>query len=267
MAQSQLIMPRPWKAKVMIWADLSFSAMDLIEEAKTADQLRDLLAGFFALRSSDPRDSVLLDLYLHTVLFSREQGLSKEQGSAFLSIVKTLHQACVETPLANEQHCFQYLSELLLCHSVRRPPFSVDLFSAEQVKRLAEFVINTYFRHFKLYKYMFTPQVRLDVTLSYTGMSEESVIQEDEEQKPSSSPEPRSEEQSPDTALVEEQGPSPRAELRHYIQSELSAEVSRLQASVEEKLRLNAEALSSKLAQLEERSAGQRDKSHKGKRK
>ncbi|MGH0169226.1 UNVERIFIED_CONTAM: hypothetical protein FKN15_056538 [Acipenser sinensis] len=155
----------------------------------------------------------------------------------------------------------------LLPRREQRPPFSVDLFSAEQVKRLAEFVINTYFRHFKLYKYMFTPQVRLDVTLSYAGMSEESVVQEDEEQKPSSSPEPSSEEQSPDAALVEEQGPSPRAELRHYIQSELSAEVSRLQASVEEKLRLNAEALSSKLAQLEERSAGQRDKSHKGKKK
>ncbi|KAK6467727.1 coiled-coil domain-containing protein 189 [Huso huso] len=189
------------------------------------------------------------------------------EGDAKL-LSRAVHVAVkCETPLANEQHCFQYFSELLLCHSVRRPPFSVDLFSAEQVKMLAEFVINTYFRHFKLYKYMFTPQVRLDVTLSYTGMSEETVVQEDEEQKPSSSPEPSSEEQSPDTAPVEEQGPSPRAELRQYIQSELSAEVSRLQASVEEKLRLNAEALSSKLAQLEERSAGQRDKSHKGKKK
>ncbi|XP_041094669.1 coiled-coil domain-containing protein 189 [Polyodon spathula] len=171
-----------------------------------------------------------------------------------------------KTPLDNEQNCFQYFEELLLCHSVRRPPFSVELFSPEQVEMLAEFVINTYFRHFKLYKYMFTPQVRLDVTLSYTGMSEETVVQ-DEEKKPSSSPEPSPEEQSTDTALVEEPGPSPRAELRQYIQSELSAEVSRLQASLGEKLRLNAEALSNKLTQLEERSAGQRDKRDKGKKK
>lgn len=41
----------------------------------------------------------------------------------------------------------------------QRPPFSIDLFEEEQLLALADYVVNTYFRHFKLYKYVFTPQV------------------------------------------------------------------------------------------------------------
>lgn len=43
--------------------------------------------------------------------------------------------------------------------SSQRPPFSIDLFKEEQLLALADYVVNTYFRHFKLYKYVFTPQV------------------------------------------------------------------------------------------------------------
>lgn len=44
--------------------------------------------------------------------------------------------------------------------SPQRPPFSINLFREEQLLALADYVVNTYFRHFKLYKYVFTPQVR-----------------------------------------------------------------------------------------------------------
>jgi len=43
---------------------------------------------------------------------------------------------------------------------MQRPPFSIDLFGANEVRKIVEYVINTYFRHFKLYKYAFTPSVR-----------------------------------------------------------------------------------------------------------
>lgn len=45
------------------------------------------------------------------------------------------------------------------CLWSQRPPFSIDLFKEEQLLALADYVVNTYFRHFKLYKYVFTPQV------------------------------------------------------------------------------------------------------------
>ena len=41
----------------------------------------------------------------------------------------------------------------------QRPPFSIDLFGADDVRKIVEYVINTYFRHYKLYKFAFTPRV------------------------------------------------------------------------------------------------------------
>ncbi|MBN3309569.1 MRC1 protein, partial [Amia calva] len=75
-----------------------------------------------------------------------------------------------ETPLNNIEHCFSYCTELILCHCVRRPPFSIDLYSPEEATQVTEYLVNSYFRHYSLYKYTFTPQVRLDLSLSYTGM-------------------------------------------------------------------------------------------------
>jgi len=43
---------------------------------------------------------------------------------------------------------------------VQRPPFSIDLFSPDDVRKIVEYIINTYFRHFKLYKFAFTPRVQ-----------------------------------------------------------------------------------------------------------
>uniref|UniRef100_A0A672RTH5 Si:ch73-81k8.2 n=1 Tax=Sinocyclocheilus grahami TaxID=75366 RepID=A0A672RTH5_SINGR len=102
---------------------------------------------------------ILLELYTNLVLFCKEQHFNREQTSVLISIIKTVHQFNTETPLNNTDHCMTYCSELLLCHSVRRPPFSIDLFSSEQVTLILFYFINTYMRHYFLYKCIFTPEV------------------------------------------------------------------------------------------------------------
>uniref|UniRef100_A0A3P8W464 Cilia and flagella associated protein 119 n=1 Tax=Cynoglossus semilaevis TaxID=244447 RepID=A0A3P8W464_CYNSE len=110
----------------------------------------------------EPKRGVLLELYVQTVLFCRENNFNKEQTSAVLSIVKSVHQANVETPLDNIDQCLKYCNELLLCHSVRRPPFSINIFSYQEADNIVQYVNSTYMRHYKLYKYIFTPQVRFN---------------------------------------------------------------------------------------------------------
>uniref|UniRef100_A0A3P9BYJ5 Cilia and flagella associated protein 119 n=1 Tax=Maylandia zebra TaxID=106582 RepID=A0A3P9BYJ5_9CICH len=109
----------------------------------------------------EPRKGVLLELYVQTVLFCREHSFNKEQTSTLLSIIKSIHEANVETPLNNSEQCFKYCRELLLCHSVRRPPFSISLFNADEVNRVLTYILNNYMKHYKLYKYIFTTQVNL----------------------------------------------------------------------------------------------------------
>ncbi|XP_061088452.1 coiled-coil domain-containing protein 189 isoform X2 [Conger conger] len=66
--------------------------------------------------------------------------------------------------------CFTYCRELLLCHS-SMPPFRVDLFNSEQMTQILSYLVNTYFRHFSLYKYIFTAQVQLTLSLSHSEIS------------------------------------------------------------------------------------------------
>ncbi|XP_040211753.1 coiled-coil domain-containing protein 189 isoform X2 [Rana temporaria] len=120
----------------------------------------------------EPRASALLDLYYYTVRFCRDGGFTREQTSCLFSIMKEIHRTCAETSLGNVDECYQYFKELLLCHAVHRPPFSIAVFTQQQLPHISDYVLNTYFRHFKVYKYVFTPQVCLDLTVSYEEDSE-----------------------------------------------------------------------------------------------
>lgn len=104
------------------------------------------------------------------------------------------------TPLNNVENCLKYCKELLLCHSVRvcrpvfdlvrglisvhfpkrwllvcasqRPPFSINLFSLGEVTTILKYISNNYLRHYKFYKYVFTPQVHIThFFLSYSAQS------------------------------------------------------------------------------------------------
>lgn len=64
-----------------------------------------LLSDLFDLKDfeSNPRSAILLDLYFYTIQFSREQSFNREQTSAFFSIVKDVHEACVGKELDVEK--------------------------------------------------------------------------------------------------------------------------------------------------------------------
>lgn len=139
--------------------------------------------------------------------------------------------------------------------SPQRPPFSINLFKEEQLLALADYVVNTYFRHFKLYKYVFTPQVRLDLSLTYMGLQPPRLWPEDETEKeegeeveePAASPQ----EEEPEAGVQPEQEPSQLSILRTYIKTQVNKELEQLQKLVEERLKASEERLSSKLTALE----------------
>ncbi|XP_078508979.1 cilia- and flagella-associated protein 119 [Lissotriton helveticus] len=255
------------KPRICIWRDLNMHHMSIIEKAETAEELKCVLAEFFYLQDIEcnPRAAVLLELYFYTIQFCRDHGFTREQTSCFFSIVKELHQTCLETPLGNLESCYRYFTDLLMCHSARRPPFSIDLFNQEQVQQITDYVVNTYFRHFKLYKYVFTPQVRLDISISYEGLDEPDTLMEEQS--------PRDSEEGPSAVDEEETDAenvkvleTPTAPLKEYIRAQLSEELSQLRSSVQEKLQESADTFSAKLATLEEPSSKKPAKG-KGKRK
>lgn len=136
--------------------------------------------------------------------------------------------------------------------SPQRPPFSIDLFKEEQLLALADYVVNTYFRHFKLYKYVFTPQVRLDLSLTYMGLQPPKLWPEDkEESKEMEEQAVTPLEEELETVALPEQEPSQIHILQTYIKTQLNKELGQLQQLVEERLKASEERLSSKLTALE----------------
>ncbi|XP_014697872.1 cilia- and flagella-associated protein 119 isoform X2 [Equus asinus] len=246
-------LPQP---RICMWKYLDIHSMNRLEKTANVEEMRDVLAQLLRLGAPEQslRDAITLDLFSHALIFCRQQGFSLEQTSTACALLQDLHKACVATPLGNVEECYRYFTSVLFCHGVRRPPFSIDLFKEEQLLALVDYVVNTYFRHFKLYKYVFTPQVRLDLSLTYLGLEPPKLQPEDEMEKEGGEEVEEQavtpQEEEPKTVFQEE--PSQVSALRAYIKTQLNKELGQLQKLVEERLKASEERLSSKLTTLEQ---------------
>ncbi|EHH31600.1 hypothetical protein EGK_12697 [Macaca mulatta] len=246
-------LPRP---RICMWKYLDIHSMHQLEKTTSAEEMR-VLAELLELGCPEQslRDAITLDLFCHALIFCRQQGFSLEQTSAACALLQDLHKACIATPLGNVEECYHYFTSVLFCHGVRRPPFSIDLFKEEQLLALEDYVVNTYFRHFKLYKYVFTPQVRLDLSLTYMGLQPPKLWPESETEKEASKEVEEQavtlQEEELETVAPPEPEPSHVHILRAYIKTQMNKELEELQQLVEEQLKASEERLSSKLTALE----------------
>ncbi|KAM9583489.1 cilia- and flagella-associated protein 119 [Trichechus inunguis] len=245
-------LPQP---RICMWKYLDIHSMHRLEKTANVEEMREVLAELLGLSCPEQnlREAITLDLFSHALIFCRQQGFSLEQTSAACALLQDLHKACIATPLGNVEECYRYFISVLFCHGVRRPPFSIDLFNEEQLLALSDYVVNTYFRHFKLYKYVFTPQVRLDLSLTYVGLQPPKLWSEEKE----GSEEAEEQAVTPQQQELEivaqpEQESSQVSTLRAFIKTQLNKELGKLRQLVEEQLMASEERLSSKLAALEQ---------------
>ncbi|AWP17524.1 putative coiled-coil domain-containing protein C16orf93 -like isoform 4 [Scophthalmus maximus] len=237
--------PRVPNAKMMLWTDVSYHNMEEIDNKQSITDLESVLCSVFGVDLAEPKRGVLLELYVQTVLFCRERSFKKEQTSALLSIVKSIHEANIETPLDNIEQCFEYCKELILCHSVRRPPFSIDLFNSEEANCIFKYIHNSYMRHYKLYKYIFTPQVKLDLTLTYSRIPdhEDSSAPETAQQNDEF---PETHEH---TSIIdrEESALGPTADLKALIEKGVTEQMMHLSGQLDERMKEIADQHNSSL--------------------
>ncbi|XP_077958630.1 cilia- and flagella-associated protein 119 isoform X5 [Gasterosteus aculeatus] len=132
--------------------------MEEMDQMQSIPDLERCLCSVLGVHLPEPKRGVLLEMYVQAVLFGRECNFKKEQTSALLSIMKSIHEANIETPLNNIEQCVEYAMDLLLCHSVRRPPFSINIFSFEEVGCILKYIHNSY--------------VKLDLSLTYSDQDE-----------------------------------------------------------------------------------------------
>lgn len=135
----------------------------------------DSKAGYFSGATDSQRD-VLLDLFYHCLRFARGNAMTAEKQSTLVSIVYTLHSEAMRRQ-ASSKDAFVILEDLLIGHSVHRPPYSAAVFAVDDTKLIIDYLLGTYFRHYKLYLYAFSKRSELTVHSHALGEATERAIQ------------------------------------------------------------------------------------------
>jgi len=97
---------------------------------------------------------IAADLHFYNFLFCHSASFDPAKTSCFLSIMKQVMGSMISEGLT-ERPAFELLQALLLKHSVPRPPVSIAIFNINDLKVITDYVLNTFFRHFKLYQYVY----------------------------------------------------------------------------------------------------------------
>ena len=159
-----------FKPRICVWEDLSLTDTEELQKCgSNMGSMQRVLQEVLGVTSKDKQSLIELDLYTYAILFAKTNNYSPPQMSAFFTIIKSVHKLCISIPFDNQEQALELFNNLIVRHGVTRPPYSMALFSLAQVKSLTDYVLSSYFKHYKMYKYAFTKRVRLGLKLVYDG--------------------------------------------------------------------------------------------------
>lgn len=250
-----------------LWMDLSFTDVESLVSCQTVLEFRSKLAPFLGVAEYQPTDKRLLielDLFYYLIQFARTNAFNYDQISTLFSIVKILHKITISTPCDNFKETTDHFYNLLLHHSVNRPPYSIGVFSVNQVKLITDYLLSTYFKHFKFYKYVYTKKIQLDITIQYPGVSETPEPKQETEvvvaDGPANVNDDTNENNGSNTVDVlqqvlsvdEEAGMGDKEkELSKIIKSHLDEQLAHLKTTINEQLTAHDQKVSQKLHSME----------------
>jgi len=125
---------------------------------------------------------ILYDFYYFILMFAKEIQLEPIQTSVFFSIMKKTHENCISSPYMKLDEDYSKFQDLVLRHSIDRPPFSKKYFTLDQITKITDYATNTYFRHYSMYKYTFTKQQKLNFN-TIEIVNNQNTEKESEEEK------------------------------------------------------------------------------------
>ncbi|XP_024518578.1 coiled-coil domain-containing protein 189-like isoform X1 [Selaginella moellendorffii] len=130
-------------AECLAWRDLSHKELaHIFDDSETPSDVRRHLGEAMKLNDGSICSEILLDLHYGSLYFAQEQGFSLEKMSAFVSIVKAIHDQAIGMRLTVERS-WETAKNLFLLHSVQRPPFSIGLFTFGDLQEITRYVLNT----------------------------------------------------------------------------------------------------------------------------
>ncbi|KAG9393218.1 Flagellar C1a complex subunit C1a-32 [Carpediemonas membranifera] len=220
-----------------------------------------------------PQALVFAELVNNSIRFCLDQNYSFEKLSTFVGVMLETHaRSMVPHTLARTAQ--KTFNDLMMMHSVHRPPFSIQVFAPSDLAEVTDFFVRGYMRAFKLYLYVFTPRPVLDLVTQNVGiefpvLKPEPLAKATMEVEPEPEEEPEDEEEaaeedqtSADQVISDvvdqmaEQGGVDKEKLRVAIKEAMEAEMAKFKAEITAKLQ-------STLAPAEEPVTKEKGKEHK----
>jgi len=169
-----------------------------------------------------------------------------------------------ERSLSSEQSVKE-LHKLLIEHAVERPPYSVGIFSPQDIRVIMDHVTDSYYRHYKLYRFAFTKKRLLDFSIQpdtvevAPGFKGLAVGKPDEDVREPDVQQTAAEEQAPLTeaeeAVVEEQADEALLEnadeKTEMVQKLVAKKLESVKERVEKDFAAQEEAYQARIAELE----------------
>lgn len=163
-----LVLPLRGIDVAQVWALNQHEEKEYVQQTK-------LIVGFMGLAEAFPSSAqrnIVCDFYMFNLIQAKVLCLTQVQGAVFLAIMHALLEMMRSPEVADKTQpgnmpngqaaCFKRFQELLLQHSVNRPPERLGIFRVSDAKMLTDFASTTLFKHFLLYQYCinFTQEVQ-----------------------------------------------------------------------------------------------------------
>lgn len=157
--------PAPKGPIFLYFVDVSEEDVARVAAATTKAEVRQLLQEYLKIQPEDGhRSEIMCDFHFHNYAFCVSLNFTSIKISTFLSIMKNVLEEAVARKLYADD-AFNVFKDWLLKHSVERPPWSVGIFTQDDLKDITKYVHSTFFRHYRLYMYTYMAHSSIDVRL------------------------------------------------------------------------------------------------------
>lgn len=156
-------------ATAVTWKYLSQEQTAALSSCENAAEIKSYLDRELSLQckifdGEEPeRREVLLNLFVLGVLQADRWSMDDAQTSTFIGILYDLLVDSMSANLTMEQAYDAFL-QLLLRHSVHRPPWSAEVFTLEMLRQIHAWSLQHVFRHYKLFFFLFGQNEELDLS-------------------------------------------------------------------------------------------------------
>ncbi|VDP92339.1 unnamed protein product [Echinostoma caproni] len=155
-----------------LWTRLTPGQNEALRCARGTHELDTILTEAGFTRAT----SLFVELVNHALWFAKDNALAPAQLTVLISILYELWDLCASSPFVPIQRGLAEANKLLLCHSVQRPPHSVEIFSIDLAKKCMRFIVERFFRYWKMYRYALSPGATLIPQFEYDDVADHNTV-------------------------------------------------------------------------------------------